>query len=398
MAEHSAPRSQGLHPRDGASAAASGAAAAQPADLAALLARQIAALAETTGASRVVAWGRGPDGAPSVLAARVEGAELRPPSEAAWRALAALPGPTDLAGASDPELVKLAGEYGFLAAAPLRSDDGEALAVLLLGTDGPLEPARPRLLAALASAVAKSLRPAAAAAALERLVRLDGEVQRIDRLVAVGGLLAEIVHEIRNPLVSIKTFLHLLGEDGGGDPSEFREVAIEELRRIERLLEAVSQHARPPSAPSAEAFAEVEPAVRSVAQLATLRAVVRRVEVETALSGPLAPVRIAGDSLRQVLLNLALNAIEAAPEAGRVRIAAAQQGGRVEIAVEDDGPGVPEALRERVFEPFFSTKSKPGGLGLAITKRLVEDAGGSIEVEGRAPSGSRFCVRLPVAR
>jgi signal transduction histidine kinase len=81
-----------------------------------------------------------------------------------------------------------------------------------------------------------------------------------------------------------------------------------------------------------------------------------------------------------------------------VRIAAAQQGGRVEIAVEDDGPGVPEALRERVFEPFFSTKSKPGGLGLAITKRLVEDAGGSIEVEGRAPSGSRFCVRLPVAR
>jgi signal transduction histidine kinase len=109
-------------------------------------------------------------------------------------------------------------------------------------------------------------------------------------------------------------------------------------------------------------------------------------------------VRIAGDSLRQILLNLALNAIEAAPEGGHVRIAAAQQGDGVEIALEDDGPGVPEALRARVFEPFFSTKAKPGGLGLAITRRLVEDAGGSIEVEDRAPTGSRFRVRLPVAR
>jgi signal transduction histidine kinase len=395
MAERSAPRSLDPGPRGAGNVTG---AAARSVDLAALLARQIAALAETTGASRVAAWGRGPDGAPSVLAARVEGAELRPPSEAAWRALAALPGPTDLAGASDPELAKLAGEYGFLAAAPLRSEDGELLAVLLLGADGAASPARPRLLAALAAAVARSLRPALAAAALERLSRLDGEVQRIDRLAAVGGLLAEIVHEIRNPLVSVKTFLHLLGEEDGSDPSEFREVAIEELRRIERLLEAVSQHARPPSAPSAEAFSEVEPAVRSVAQLATLRAVVRRVEVETELAAPLAPVRIAGDSLRQILLNLALNAIEAAPEGGHVRIAAAQQGDGVEIALEDDGPGVPEALRARVFEPFFSTKAKPGGLGLAITRRLVEDAGGSIEVEDRAPTGSRFRVRLPVAR
>lgn len=398
MGERSAPGN--LEPRRRArpSAPAPEVEGARPADLPAVLARQIAALAEATGAHRVAAWGPGADGAPGVLAARVEGAELRPPSEAAWHALAALPGPTDLAGAADPELVKLAEEYGFLAAAPLRSEEGEPFAVLLLGADEASGPARPRLLAALAAAVAKSLRPASAAAALERLTRLDAEVQRIDRLAAVGGLLAEIVHEIRNPLVSIKTFLHLLGEDGGGDPSEFREVAIEELRRIERLLEAVSQHARPPSAPSADAIAEIEPAVRSVAQLATLRAVVRRVQVETELAGPLAPVRIAGDSLRQILLNLALNAIEAAPEGGRVRIAAAERGGSVEIALEDDGPGVPEALRARVFEPFFSTKAQPGGLGLAITRRLVEDAGGRIELQSRAPTGSRFCVTLPIAR
>jgi signal transduction histidine kinase len=271
---------------------------------------------------------------------------------------------------------------------------------------------RPRLLAALGAAVTRSPRPAAAAAALPRLARLDVEVQRIDRLAAVGGLLAEIVHEIRNPLVSIKTFLHLLGEEASearsegearaesrwADASEFREVAIEELRRIERLLEVVSQHARPPSAPSTEAIAEVEPAIRSVAQLATLRAVGRGIAVEVELAGPLSPARIAGDALRQILLNLALNAIEATPEGGAVRIRAAERAGAIEIALEDDGPGVPDALLERLFEPFFSTKSQTGGLGLAITRRLVEDAGGAIEVQSRAPTGSRFCVTLPLAR
>jgi signal transduction histidine kinase len=175
-------------------------------------------------------------------------------------------------------------------------------------------------------------------------------------------------------------------------------VAIEELRRIERLLEAVSQQARPPSAPSADAIGEIEPAVRSVAQLATLRAVVRRVRVEVDVAGSLAPARIAGDALRQILLNLALNAIEATPEGGGVRISALERGDAIEIALEDEGPGVPEALRARVFEPFFSTKAQPGGLGLAITRRLVEDAGGTIEVESRTPTGSRFRVTLPAAR
>ena len=397
MGERSAPGTLEPQLRSASSTSPAGAASAQAADLSRVLGRAIAALADATGANRVAAWGRGPDGALAVLAARVEGAELHAPSEAAWRALAALGGPTDLAGSPDPALATLAREHGFLAAAPLCGAEGEPLALLLVGASAGPGPLQPRLLAALGAAVTRSLRPAAAAAALPHLARLDVEVQRIDRLAAVGGLLAEIVHEIRNPLVSVKTFLHLLGEEGA-ESGDFREVAIDELRRIERLLEVVSQHARPPSAPSAEAIAEVEPAIRSVAQLATLRAVGRGIAVEVELAGPLSPARIAGDALRQILLNLALNAIEATPEGGAVRIRAVERAGAIEVALEDDGPGVPDGLLERLFEPFFSTKSQPGGLGLAITRRLVEDAGGTIEVQNRAPTGSRFCVTLPLAR
>jgi len=364
-----------------------------------VLGRAVAALAETTGAERVAAWARDESGALQVLAARVEGAQLLPPSEAAWAAFDALAGPSDLGASGAPALGALAAEHGFSAAAPLRAGTGALLAVLVVGSGKDRPGAvRPRTLAALASATARSLGAAAAAQAAQRLARVDGEVQALDRLAAVGGLLAEIVHEIRNPLVSIKTFLHLLGEEDGARASEFREIAIDELRRIERLLEVVMQHARPPAPQSADAIAEIEPALRSVAQLATLRAAARGVAVELALEGEVPPACMAPDALRQVLLNLALNAIEASEAGATVRLLAAPCESGVAIAVEDEGPGVPEALRARLFEPFFSTKSRAGGLGLAITRRLVEEAGGAIEIQDRAPRGSRFRVTLPLAR
>jgi signal transduction histidine kinase len=373
-------------------------ASAPPADLAAVLSRALVALAEATGAERVAAWGPDEAGAPRVLAARVEGAALRPPTPEAWDALESLPGAVDLGATGSARLEALAAEHGFAAAAPLYDASNRLLAVLLLGGSHDLPgKVRPRALAALARAAAQGARPAAAAQAAQRLAQLDVEVQALDRLAAVGGLLAEIVHEIRNPLVSIKTFLHLLGEAEAGETEEFRGVAIDELRRVERLLEVVMQHARPPAPQRADAIGELEPALRSVQQLATLRAAARGVRVELLLEEDPPPARIGPDALRQVLLNLTLNAIEASESGGTVRLTAAPCEGGVAIAVEDEGPGVPEPLRERLFEPFFSTKARAGGLGLAITRRLVEEAGGAIHVEDCTPRGARFRVTLPLA-
>ena len=398
MGERVGRRARGTPSTAGAAAAAPDLGRTAPGDLAALLARALAGLADVAGAERVAAWGRDAAGALCVLAARLEGAQLPPPSEAAWAALAELQEPIDLGLSGSAPLAALAAEHGFSAAAPLRAGDGELLAVLLIGStlDRP-GAVRPRVLAALASAAARTLAPAAAAQASARLGRLDAEVQRLDRLAAVGGLLAEIVHEIRNPLVSIKTFLHLLEEEGG-DSGEFRGVAIDELRRIERLLEVVMQHARPPSRHDAEAIGELEPALRSVVQLATLRAAGRGLTIELEVDEETPPARIAPDALRQVLLNLTLNAIEASERGASIRLVASVSAGTVSIAVEDEGAGIPEPLRARLFEPFFSTKSRPGGLGLAITRRLVEEAGGRIEIEEREPRGTRFRVTLPIAQ
>ncbi len=397
MGERGAPLAPVTPLAAGAAGASRAGESAPPTDLAALLARTLAGLAEATGAERVAAWAREEGGALHVLAARVEGALLRAPDDAAWAALAQLAGPSDLGTAGAASLTAFAAEHGFSAAAPLRTGEGELLAVLLIGSEKDLPGAvRPRVLAALASAAARCLGPAAALQAAAKLARLDTEVQRLDRLAAVGGLLAEIVHEIRNPLVSIKTFLHLLEEDDC-ESGEFRGIAIDELRRIERLLEVVMQHARPPSARSDEAIGELEPALRSVEQLATLRATGRGLRVELSIEADVPPAAIAPDALRQVLLNLTLNAIEASEHGGVVRLIATAYEGGVSIAVEDEGPGIPESLRVRLFEPFFSTKSRAGGLGLAITRKLVEEAGGTIEIEDLEPRGSRFRVRLPLA-
>jgi two-component system sensor histidine kinase HydH len=270
--------------------------------------------------------------------------------------------------------------------------------VLLLGeTEQVADRVRPRILAELGATARRLRGPAAAALAAGGLARLDAEVRRLDRLAAIGGLVAEIVHEIRNPLVSVKTFLQLLPEREG-DPEfreSFLEVASEEVRRIERLLDAVLQHGRPTPPARADATTSAADAFESTAQLVGYRATERGVRLEIDAGQDLPDIRIAGDGLRQVVLNLGLNAIDVTPPGGCVRLRAHAAEDRVAIVVEDEGPGIPSELAPRIFEPFVSTKEdRPGGLGLAITRRIVEEAGGTIEIAERPQGGAAFTLRL----
>ncbi len=224
------------------------------------------------------------------------------------------------------------------------------------------------------------------------------DLEQLSRLAGVGELLAEVVHEVRNGLVSIKTFVQLLPEhrDDPEFQTRFREVTGEEFERIERLLAAVlDQASGQRAAPEARASEPVA-VIESVASLLKLRADKRGVELtsECLASGPLA---IGDDALRQVLLNLVLNALSVSERGDAVHLATHRRGPFYEIRVEDQGPGVGRADRERIFEPFFTTRSEgAGGLGLAISRRLVEQAGGTLTIRTRPAGGSSFRIRVPL--
>jgi signal transduction histidine kinase len=367
-------------------------------DLQSILAHALADVVARTRAARAAAWWSEPGGMPRVVAAAGVDLPQRAPSAEEFAALGALAHATDLSTIDAPAVVAL----GYAAAAPVAPTPSGATAVLLLGgvEDG-VGSVRPRALATL-DACARRVEPSVRAAlAHARLARLDAEVCHLDRLVTLGTLVAEVVHEVRNPLVSVKTFLQLLPERRD-DPEflrSFLEIAGDELLRIERLLDLLLDQASPRiPPPAAEAGSAIAPTAAAVERLVSHRAAASGVRLEVDVPADLVADAIAPDALRQVLLNLVLNAVDATPSGGDVRIAARSIGRAREIDVEDRGPGIPRALRQRVFEPFFSTKpDRPGGLGLAISRRLVESAGGTIVASDRAGGGTRFRIRFPAS-
>jgi signal transduction histidine kinase len=382
-------------------------------DLQTLLSGTLRYLAERTASTRACAWAVRPDGRTFVVAASYrETPTPEDPDEASLEALRVVwksAAPVDLGaeGARSP-LGELAARHGFSSAAPIVSNKNEPLAMLFLGgEDDPPGRVRPRTLAALDAALQRLHGPVMAAAALERLNHLDDDVCRLDRLATLGNLLSEVAHEIRNPLVSVKTFLELL-PDNLDDPEfhgTFRTLVSGEVQRLERLLDAVLEHARPSSgaatAGSSTDGARIDEGFASMLRLLEQRAAEQWVKLSTEIDAGLPGLAIDEDALRQVLLNLLLNALEAAPERSVVWLRArpsACGAGQVELSVEDAGPGVSPEHRDAIFEPFYSTRSgRSGGLGLAISKKLVEEAGGSIRVEAGAEGGARFCIAIPTA-
>ena len=368
-------------------------------DLQTVLSAAVARLRQTTGSASAVAWALRDDGRPYVAAASFVGEPPAEPDAAAFAAVAALPRATHGVGRdASPALRDLAARIRCIAAVRVTPGDGPALAALLIGGPEPPPDLRPRHLAALDAAARRLEGPLAAALAAGRLRRLDAEVRGLDRLASLGQLAAEIAHEVRNPLVSVKTFLQLLPERRD-DPeflTKFLEVASDELRRMERLLDVVIDHATPPRDQGPGASASVPEVLDSVAELLRHRALKRGVALQSARDPELPEVAIDDDALRQVVLNLALNAIDVSEAGGAVRLGAQAGDGDVTLTVSDAGPGIPEALRAAVFEPFYSTRGeRPGGLGLAITRRIVEEAGGAIRVGAGPGGGAEFRVRLP---
>ena len=252
---------------------------------------------------------------------------------------------------------------------------------------------------------------------LTRVVEMEAELRRSERLAAVGELSASIAHEIRNPLAAISGSVQILrsrlGAGGEGDESRrLMDIVLREIDRLNHLITDFLHFARP-SSPARESVRLADAVADVVEMLRSDEA--SRIEIQVRVPPDLSACADR-EQLRQALWNLVLNASQAMPEGGpleiRARSLAAPQGrpsggrngpeeerkvGGVEICVADRGVGIPAEVRERIFDPFFTTRRDGSGLGLATVHRIVEGHGGSIRLEARRGGGTRVCLRLPAA-
>lgn len=219
------------------------------------------------------------------------------------------------------------------------------------------------------------------------------EVLRADQLAAVGQLAAGVAHELRNPLTSIKLLVQAAQEDGGDMAAEDLRVMEGEVRRMERSLNTFLEFARPPKL-RRERVA-LGPLVEDVLGLLRVRAERQRVALVADLPGDVSATADP-EQLRQVLVNLGLNALDALPVGGSLRVAVRSEPNRVVLTVRDSGPGIAAEMLPRLFQPFASGKETGLGLGLVISRRIVEDHGGTLTAANWPGGGAEFVVRLPV--
>jgi signal transduction histidine kinase len=228
---------------------------------------------------------------------------------------------------------------------------------------------------------------------------LEAEVLQRERLSALGNLAAAVAHEVRNPLNAISMGLQRLKvefqpTDDPEDYSRLTQLMLGEVHRLNSIVEQFLSLARPLEI-KPEAL-RVQDVLNEVATLVEGEAQQSKVRIRVVAPLNLPPLKADREYLRQTLLNLILNSLQAMPEGGTLTLEAKTSNSNFLIAVTDTGTGIAPENRNRIFEPYFTTKAKGSGLGLAITRRIVEAHGGTVTVTNEAAGGCRFLMSLPI--
>ncbi|OAT85842.1 ATP-binding protein [Desulfotomaculum copahuensis] len=233
------------------------------------------------------------------------------------------------------------------------------------------------------------------ASSLAEKEKLEEELYRNERLASLGRLVAGVAHELRNPLAVIKTTVQVL-EGEAGQSAELKEslaVINEQVDRQNRIIQELLDFGRPQ-----KYFCQPLLINQLLQQVLTFTApMLRQNAIQLTLDPArnLPPVDADGQRLKQVFVNLILNAIQAMPEGGALTIRTGGGDGTVCIFFTDTGSGIDSADLPHIFDPFYTTRDKGTGLGLSISHQIVKEHGGSIEVTGTSPGGTTFCVCLP---
>lgn len=225
---------------------------------------------------------------------------------------------------------------------------------------------------------------------------LTDQLIRADRLAAMGELTAGVAHEVRNPLGIIRASVQLV-EDSNGDQSRVRDatrIIKQEIDRLDRVIKALLDFGRP-SAPTLRQT-NVEDVVDDVVLFTRQFAVQAHVDIDTEFAAADPLVLADADQLKQVLVNLVSNAVQAMEDTGgNIVVRVWDDDSFVFVSVADDGPGIDAEALEKVFDPFYSTRGGGTGLGLTIVHRIIDQHGGRVEVQSEPGVGTTFTIALP---
>lgn len=286
------------------------------------------------------------------------------------------------------------------------ADDGALIGVVALGPRADRKPYSADELEFLDRIAARVSMVAARQALAMEASKLRAAAASTERLASVGRMAAGLAHEIRNPLVSIRTFTQLLPERHADEEfrNGFLDLTLAEIDRISALVGEILSYARPASAEGRDddgpTTTDVSECVERTCLLLRSHARGAGVSLESDGGELFERAAIDEDKLRQVVINLVVNGIQACDGRGRVRVTAAAgtaaRGGgpRLVVEVADDGPGMSRDVAAKIFEPFFTTRREGTGLGLALVKTILDEAGATIAVETSPGSGTTFRVEL----
>ena len=239
---------------------------------------------------------------------------------------------------------------------------------------------------------------------LTNVYKIQEEILRMDRLVSLGKLASGIAHELRNPLAGIKTTAQALGEEMNGDDSrrEYLHRITKEIDRLNDLLKTFFSFAKPQNLNLVHCH--IKDIINEIIPFLIKEIADKGIRFSETYHPQLPKVEVDKTQMHQVFLNLFLNAIQAMPNGGELRIeanpvisrsSAGSQQNFIKVVISDSGRGIPPQIVHKIFDPFFTTKSRGIGLGLSITYQIIKKHGGTIKVDSQWEKGTSFVINLP---
>ncbi|WP_281888608.1 PAS domain S-box protein [Paenibacillus sp. YYML68] len=227
-------------------------------------------------------------------------------------------------------------------------------------------------------------------------IQSEQQLQLSEKLSLAGQLAAGIAHEIRNPLTAIKGFITLLEREYRSKP-EYFSVIGSEIERIEQIISELLMLAKPQAAQYESK--DIRDIVEPMIKLMEAQALLRNIQLQYDFSDETLLVHCNENQLKQVFINFVKNAIESMPHGGQILITTAsadREARTLQITIRDEGEGIPPELLARLGEPFFSTKEKGTGLGYAVSKKIIENHGGTLVIRSTVHVGTEVHIQLPL--